>query len=50
MVTTSDQSFVTTGTSTLDFDEDKVAELTGAYGYTSTVVGGAVTMMRLPRS
>ena len=38
------QSFVTTGDSTLDFDEDSVAELTGAYGYTSTVVGGAVTI------
>ena len=38
------QSFVTTGDSTLDFDEDGTAELTGAYGYTATVVGGAVTI------
>ena len=38
------QSFVTTGDSTLDFDEDGAAELTGAYGYTATVVGGAVTI------
>ena len=37
------ESFVTTGDSTLDFDEDKTAEVTGAYGYTATVIGGAVT-------
>ena len=38
------QSFVTTGDSTPDFDEDGTAELTGAYGYTATAVGGAVTI------
>ena len=38
------QSFVTTGDSALDFDEDGAAELTGAYGKTATIVGGSVTM------
>ena len=38
------QGFVTTGDSSLDFDEDGAAELTGAYGKTATVVGGRVTM------
>jgi flagellin len=38
------QGFVTTGDSSLDFDEDGSAELTGAYGKTATVIGGSVTI------
>ena len=38
------QGYVTSGDSSLDFDEDGVAELTGAYGKTATVVGGAITI------
>lgn len=38
------QGYVTSGDSSLDFDEDGVPELTGAYGKTATVVGGAITV------
>lgn len=38
------QGFVTTDDSSLDFDEDGSAELTGAYGKTATVIGGSVTI------
>ena len=36
--------FVTTGTSTLDFDGDGDTELTGAYGATAAIIGGYVTI------
>ena len=38
------QDYVTTGNSSLDFDEDGVDELTGGYGRTATIVGGAITI------
>ena len=34
------QDYVTTGSSSLDFDEDGIDELTGGYGRTATIVGG----------
>ena len=38
------EDYVTTGDSTLDFDMDGEAELTGAYGKTAAVVGGSITI------
>lgn len=38
------EEYVTTGTSTIDFDSDGVAELTGAYGKTAVAIGGSVTI------
>lgn len=38
------EDFVTTGTTTLDFDGDGNPELTGAYGETAVVIGGRVTI------
>ena len=38
------QDYVTTGNSSLDFDEDGLDELTGAYGRTATIVGGSITI------
>ena len=38
------QDYVTTGNSSLDFDEDGLDELTGGYGRTATIVGGSITI------
>ena len=38
------QDYVTTGNSSLDFDEDGIDELTGGYGRTATIVGGSITI------
>ena len=38
------EDYVTTGDSALDFDEDGVAELTGAFGKTAAVIGGSITL------
>lgn len=38
------EDYVTTGTSTLDFDSDGTPEVTGAYGKTAAVIGGYITI------
>ena len=38
------EDYVTTGDSAIDFDKDGIAELTGAYGKTASVVGGSITI------
>jgi len=38
------QGYVTSGDSSLDFNEDGSAELTGAYGKTAAVIGGSITI------
>ena len=38
------EDYVTTGNSTIDFDKDGIAELTGAYGKTASVIGGSITI------
>ena len=38
------EDYVTTGDSSIDFDQDGIAELTGAYGQTAAVVGGSITI------
>jgi len=38
------EDYVTTGDSALDFDEDGIPELTGAYGKTASVIGGSITV------
>ena len=38
------EDYVTTGDSALDFDKDGIAELTGSYGMTASVIGGSITI------